>query len=178
MTYFWKGIPVMFTILLLVFLATGVEPQSCNPAVVSYVVRDEKGSVLNATELQTLYAQLPKKIGDAALEAGQVSVAENGQDFYWPESVDWSKGRKQSALEFANAATCTMQLSEITLTFHDLKMHLIFNIKIDRNQPNRRPVVDSLPFQEGTFVLDLKSWSGEPEKIIPAGHWKKVKATL
>ena len=54
----------MFTILLFIFLTTirGVEPQSCNPAVVSYVVRNEKGSVLNETELQALYAQLPKKI--------------------------------------------------------------------------------------------------------------------
>jgi len=177
MAHFWKGITVVFTILLLVFLATGVEPQSCNPAVVSYVVRDEKGTVLNETELQTLYAQLPKKIGDAGLEAGQVSVAENGQDFYWPESVDWSKGRKEPALEFANAATCTMQLSEVTLIYHDRRMHLIFNIEIDRTQPNRRPVVDSLPFQEGKFVLDLKNWSGEPEKIIPASHWKKVAGT-
>ena len=169
----------MITILLLVFLTTirGVEAQSCNPAVVSYVVRDEKGTVLSETELQTIYANLPKTIGDAGLETGQVSLAEDGQSFYWPESVDWSKGKKQPALEFANARTCTMELSEVTLTYHDRRMHLIFNVKIDRTQPNRRPVVDSLPFQEGTFVLDLKSWSGEPEKVIPARHWKKVTGT-
>jgi len=152
----------------------GLEPQSCNPAVVSYVVRDEKGVVLNEAELQTIYAQLPKKIGNAGLEAGQVSVAENGEDFYWPESVDWSRGRKEPALEFANAATCTMQLSEVTLLYHGRKMHLIFNIEIDRTMPNRRPVVESLPFQEGTFVLDLKNWGGESLRIIPASHWKKL----
>jgi hypothetical protein len=163
--------------LLISFIIAGdAEPQSCNPAVVSYLVRDEKGRVLNEAELQTIYAQLPKKIGNAGLEAGQVSLAENGQDFYWPESVDWSKGRKEPALEFANAATCTMQLSEVTLIYHDRKMHLIFNIEIDRTTQNRRPVVDSLPFQEGTFVLDLKNWAGERDKIIPALHWKKLAA--
>src|SRR6266487_1815683 len=137
MAHFWKGITAVFTILLLVFLATGVEPQSCNPAVVSYIVRDEKGSVLNETELQTLYAQLPKKIGDAWLEAGQVSVAENGENFYWPESVDWSKGRKEPALEFANAATCTMQLSEVTLIYHGRRMHLILNTEMYPTQRKR-----------------------------------------
>jgi hypothetical protein len=157
-------------------IAGGAEPQSCNPAVVSYLVRDEKGSVLNEAELQTVYAQLPKKIGDAGLDAGQVSVAENGENFYWPESVNWSRGRKEAALEFANAATCTMQLSEVTLVYHDRKMHLIFNIEIDRTMPNRRPVVDSLPFQDGTFVLDLKNWAGERDRIIPAHHWKKLAA--
>jgi hypothetical protein len=35
-------------------------------------------------------------------------------------------------------------------------------------------VVDSLPFQEGTFVLDLSGWSHAPEEKIPASHWKKV----
>jgi hypothetical protein len=169
----------MFTILLLISLTTvhSVGPQSCNPAVVSYVVRDERGRVLNETELKTIYAQLPKKIGDAGLEAGQVSIAENGENFYWPESVDWSKGRKEPALEFANAATCTMQLSEVTLIYHDRKMHLTFNIGIDRTQPNRRPVVDSVPFQEGTFVLDLKGWAGERDRIIPASHWRKIAET-
>lgn len=169
----------MFTILLLMSLATFrvVEPQSCNPAAVSYVVRDEKGSVLNEAELQTIYAQLPKKIGDAGLEVGEVSVTENGENFYWPESVDWSKGKKEPALEFANAATCTMQLSEVTLIYHERKMHLIFNLEIDRTMPNRRPVVDSLPFQEGTFVLDLKNWAGERDRIIPARYWKRFAGT-
>ena len=166
----------MFTIMLFisVTIAGGPAPQSCNPAAVSYVVRDEKGSVLNEAELQTIYAQLPEKIGNAGLAAGEVSVAENGENFYWPESVDWPRGRKEPALEFANAATCTMQLSEVTLVYHDRKMHLIFNIEIDRTMPNRRPVVDSLPFQEGTFVLDLKNWTGQRDKIIPAHHWKKL----
>jgi hypothetical protein len=169
----------VFFILLFIFLTTirGVEPQSCNPAVVSYVVRDEKGSVLNETELQTVYAQLPKKIGNAALAAGQVSLAEDGQSFYWPESVDWSKGKKKSTLEFANAITCTMQLSEVTLIYHDRRMHLIFDLEIDRTQPNRRPVVDSLPFEEGTFVLDWRNWSGGRDRIIPARQWKKVAGT-
>ena len=42
-----EGVMEVFTILLLISLTTvrSVEPQSCNPAVVSYVVRDEKGQI-------------------------------------------------------------------------------------------------------------------------------------
>jgi hypothetical protein len=54
-------------------------------------------------------------------------------------------------------------------------MRLIFNINIERSQPDRRPVVDSLTFQEGTFVLDLTSSPGKDDKVIPATFWKKSK---
>ena len=149
--------------------------QSCNPAVVNYILRDEKGKVLTETEIKTVYEQLPKAIGDAHLDSGQVSFAEDERTFYWPESVDWQKGRKQPALEFANAATCTMHLTEVTLTYHGKRMRLIFDINIDRSQPDRRLVVDSLPFQEGTFRLDLNGWLGRQDKKIPGQRWKKVK---
>jgi len=55
-------------------------------------------------------------------------------------------------------------------------MRLNFNITIDRSQRDRRPVIDSLPFQEGTFVLDLTSWTRNEDKMIPATLWKKSKA--
>jgi len=92
--------------------------QYCNPAVVNYILRDEKGKVLTETEIKTVYEQLPKVIGDAHLYSGQVSFAEDESSFYRPESADWQKGRKQRALEFANSDTCTMHLTEVTLTYH------------------------------------------------------------
>ena len=149
--------------------------QSCNPAVVNYILRDENGKVLTETETKTIYEQLPKAIGDARLYLGQVSFAEDERTFYWPESVDWQKGRKLPSLEFANSETCTMQLAEVALTYHGKKMRLVFDINIDRSQPDRRLVVDSLPFQEGTFGLDLTGWPGARDQIIPAERWKKVK---
>jgi len=78
------------------------------------------------------------------------------------------------ALGFANAATCTLHLTEVTLTYHDKKMRLIFNVDIARSQSDRRPVVDSIPFQEGTYSLDLKDWKGERDHLVPATKWKKI----
>jgi hypothetical protein len=160
----------------LIFLtATSAHAQSCNPAAVNYIVRDEQGSAIGGDELKALHQQLPKTIGNADTAVGEVSLASDHVSFYRPESVDWDKGRKLPALEFANAKTCTLDFPSVDLTYHGKKMTLIFNLKIDRHQPNRRPVIDSLPFQEGTFVLDLTAWSSEDDKMIPATFWKKSK---
>ena len=149
--------------------------QSCNPAVVYYILRDEKGKVLTGTEIKTVYEQLPKAIGDARLYAGQVSFAEDERTFYWPETVDWQKGRKQPSLEFVNSETCTMQLTEITLIYHGKKMRLVFDINIAKFQSDRRLVVDSLPFQEGTFGLDLRGRPIARDQIISSERWKRLK---
>lgn len=148
--------------------------QYCNPAVVSYLVRDENGNLLSQEELKTLSDQLPKSIGDAHTFLGEVSFADDGQSFYRPESVNWDKGKKLPALQFINAETCTLHFTEITLVYHEKRMRLIFNIEIARSQANRRPVIDSPAFQEGTFELDR---NGEPEgdQITFAANWKKIK---
>jgi hypothetical protein len=97
-----------------------------------------------------------------------------GKSFIRPESVDFEKGKKLPALEFINAKTCTMHLTRVTLVYHEKRMLLIFNIDIARYQSNRRPVVDSIAFQEGTFELD-RSGLPEADEVAPAGRWKKVK---
>jgi hypothetical protein len=168
----------MLALLLGPFLLTltTAKAQSCNPAAVSYIVRDEQGSVIGGEGLKTLQQQLPKSIGNADISIGDVSFASDGVTFYRPESVDWDKGKKVPALEFVNAKTCTLNLPDVDLTYHGKKMHLIFNITIERHQDDRRPVIDSLPFEEGTFVLDLTSWTRHEDKLIPATLWKKSKA--
>ena len=80
---------------------------------------------MTETELKTVYERLPKAIGDARLYSGQVSFAEDERTFYWPESIDWQKGRKQPSLEFVNSETCTMQLTEVALVYHGKKMRLV-----------------------------------------------------
>jgi hypothetical protein len=158
---------------LLFFPLTSVNAQSCNPAVVDYIVRDEKGNVLSGEELKTLHQQLPETIGNAGPAVSEVSFTSDGVTYYWPESVDWDKGKKVSTLEFANAATCTLNLPRVDLEYHGMKMTMIFEISIERHQDDRRLVIDSLPFQSGTFVLDLSGWSHSRDKMIPATRWKK-----
>ena len=168
---------IVFSLLILVFLASVslTQAQYCNPAVVSYIFHDENGKLLSQTELKPVYEQLPKSIGDANTYLGEVSFAEDGKTYYWPESVDWEKGKKVAALQFINNKTCTIHLTEVTLFYHQKKMRLIFNIDIDKTQSDRRPVIDSLPFQEGTFELDLSGMPREEDKTIPSERWKKIK---
>jgi hypothetical protein len=148
--------------------------QSCNPAVVDYIVRDEKGQVLSESAVKSLVSQLPKELGNANVSDTEVSFGPDKNTYFWPEAVEWKDGTKLPALSFANAATCTLHLEELTLTYNNKKMRLIFNIDIARSQNDRRPVIDSLRFQEGTFKLDLTGWTKEENKMIPASRWKKV----
>jgi len=150
-----------------------VSAQSCNPAAVNYIVRDEKGNVLSGEELKTIHQQLPETIGNGNTAVSEVSFTSDGVTYYWPESVDWEKGKKVASLEFANAATCTLNLPRVDLEYHGMKMTVIFEISIERHQDDRRLVIDSLPFQSGTFVLDLSGWSHTRDKMIPATRWKK-----
>ena len=150
-----------------------VDAQSCNPAVVSYLVRDEKGKLLDEVALKSICEQLPKSIGDARIYAGEVSFSADGKTFYRPESLDWEKGRKVPSLHFGNSEACAMHLAEVTLSYHNKMMRLIFNIDITRTQSDRRPVVDARPFQEGTFRLDLGGRQPEADQMISAKRWKK-----
>jgi hypothetical protein len=173
-----KFITVSFVVLLmLVPCASGslIHAQYCNPATVSYIVRDENGQMLSAAELMSVCELLPKSIGEARVYAGESSFADDGKTFYWSESSEWEKGVKVPSLQFINNATCTMNLAEVTLIYHGKKMRLVFNVEIARAQPDRRPVIDSLPFQEGTFELDLSDWSHDTDKIISSERWKQVK---
>jgi len=165
---------ISIIILLICGSASLSQAQSCNPAVVSYLVHDESGKLLSESELKAVQEQLPKSIGDADTFLGEISLAEDGKSFYRPESVNFDKGKKMAALEFINAKTCTMHLSEVTLVYQKKRMRLIFNIDIARNQSNRRPAIDSLVFQEGTFELD-KTGLPEGDELVPSTSWKKVK---
>jgi hypothetical protein len=136
-------------------------------------VRDEQGKVVSVDELASIAGQLPKTIGDATTGANEVSFTSDKSTYYWHENADYDKGSKMPALLFANAATCTMHLGEVTINYHGKQMRLIFNIDIDRSQNDRQQVIDSLQLQNGTFQLDLKDWSRERDKLIPATHWKK-----
>lgn len=162
-------------LLLLLFLPATAHAQSCNPASVEYIVRDEKGVVLSKGELQTIYDQMPKQIGDATVGVNEVSFTPDKLTYYWPESADWDKGTKVPALLFSNAATCTLHLTEVALKYHGRSMRLLFNVDIARRQEDRRQVVDSLRFQNGAFRLDLTKWNHAEDKLIPATHWKRVK---
>ena len=112
-------IEVLVILLGLLFLPLmSVSAQSCNPAAVNYIVRDEKGNALSGEELKSIHQQLPETIGNGKTAVSEVSFTSDGVTYYWPESVDWEKGKKVSSLEFANAATCTLNLPRVDLEYH------------------------------------------------------------
>jgi hypothetical protein len=156
------------------FLLPGIAAaQFCNPATVSYLVRDEKGKLLNSSDLKLLVEKLPQTVGNAKVDTGEVSFKDDMQHYYWSDSTEWSSGKKVAALEFVNASTCTMTLPDATLVYRGKKMRLIFDITIERKQDDRRIVIDAPSFRAGTYRLDLKGWSRDPETMIPAKSWKR-----
>jgi len=164
---------ILWLALFLLFAFKHSFAQSCNPASVFYIVRDEHGKVVSTADLASIAAQLPKTIGDATTGANEISVKPDKLTYYWHEDADFDKGSKMPALLFSNAATCTMHLGEAIIKHQGMTMRLIFNIDIDRRQDDRQQVIDSVELQDGTFHLDLKGWNRERETIIPATHWKR-----
>jgi hypothetical protein len=148
--------------------------QYCSPAIVCYIVRDESGNLLGEAELKSLREQLPDSINDARVSTSVVSFAEDNETYYWSEDVDWKKGRMVPAMEFSNFGECKMYLTEVTLTYKNKTMRLIFDTEYSRSGGYHRQAIDSLPFQEGTFQLDLRGWPERSDKLVPASRWKKV----
>lgn len=159
----------------LVLNGSDIRAQSCNPASVGLLLRDEKGALLSEVDVKSIAASLPKEIGDAGVWVGDTSLAADNKTFYWEEQTVFSTGKKTPALMFTNAGTCTMKLSEVTLEHQGKKMRLTFDIEITRETRDRRPIIDLPKFQNGAFRLDLAGWSHDPHTIIPADRWKSVK---
>lgn len=165
----------LLAVALLLISAGSVDAQYCNPAVVSVIVRDEKGAVLTEDDVKALAATLPQQIGDAEVRASETRLAPDNKSFYWWDQTEWANGRKVPVISFSNYGTCEMKLGEATLEYHGLKMRLTFNLEITRSTNDRRPVIEGPKFQNGAFRLDLTGWSHDPNTIIPAERWKREK---
>jgi hypothetical protein len=141
--------------------------QSCRPAVLKYIVRDERGENLSEAEMQAVR----KQMAQPAAEVSMVSLSEDG-GVYSDYSTEAKEAKtKLPALSYADAKSCELNVKELTLQHEGKTMRLIFNMNIYR----RAFVIDSLPFQRGTFELDLNDISEEDSsRVIPAKRWKKI----
>ncbi|HEX4950137.1 MAG TPA: hypothetical protein VFZ34_25955 [Blastocatellia bacterium] len=155
--------------------AVASSPQFCNPAVVYYLVRDPDGKPLSTAELKAVSELLPESVGGATPYPGEISFQADGKAYFWREQAEWKHGNKVPALEFANAATCEMSLTEVTLTYHKQQMRLCFNLSVVRGGTSNRIVIDGLPFRAGTYALDLSGLSLRDNVMIPAARWKPVR---
>ena len=141
--------------------------QSCRPAVLKYVVRDEKGKNLNEAELESVRKQMAQPAGEVSM----VSLAGDGEIYSEYSAEAKEVKTKLPALYYADAKSCELDVKEVTLQHAGKTMRLIFNLHIYR----RAFVIDSLPFQQGTFELDQKDISEEDSsRVIPAKRWTKI----
>lgn len=145
--------------------------QECEPGALDYIVRDEKGKIFSAQALESIR----KSMLNPAQEVGTVSVGKDGETYRSYQSEGYKAGRKIPALSYVDVGyTCQMKVPEATLTYRGKTMRLIFNVDIPK-LPFHTLVIDSLPFQEGTFKLDLsRKRDGEFSKVLSARRWKKV----
>jgi hypothetical protein len=146
--------------------------QSCRPAVVSYIVRDEKGSVLNETDLGLMSREMTSGWGTR-----KIAFSEDGKSLISEYSEDAKRAVNQvPVLTVSNATKCELWLKEVTLRYGARTMRLVFNLHVYR----RAIAIDSLPFADGTFQLELETeWPNKTEAYqgqshIPAARWKKV----
>jgi hypothetical protein len=171
--------PVVALLIFVAYASTGsIYAQSCHPAAVNYIVRDERGRVLGESELKPVYermAKLPSEVG--SIYVGTAFLATDGKTFYSPYTEERNSGKEVSVIAFGHSGPCQLKFTDATLEYHGKKMRLIFDVDIpSKEQPVRDMVIDSLPFQQGTFKLDLSGLKQEDYRVMAASRWKRVSA--
>lgn len=163
-----KGLFVSALLLSATYLsANEAYGQSCRPAVLKYIVRDEKGKTLSEAALQAVRNEM----AEPKAEVSMVSLSKGGE-VYSEYSAQAKEAKiKLPALTYWDAGSCELDVKEISLQRAGKTMRLIFNMNIYR----RAFAIDSLPFQRGTFELNTKDISEEDSsRVIPAKRWKKI----
>ena len=154
--------------------------QRCPPVGIFYVVHDTDGATLDLAELSTVFEQSPPPGGDGSARLVSLRLAADGS--YLPPGAS---GGPIPALLIMGKDECQLRLTEMTLVHRQRRMRLIFNVAqrwVTGAEATVRPlkapyfmIVDSIPFREGTFELDLAGWLAPFEKW---GDWKSEYPTI
>ena len=157
----------MKTLLCLLLISAScifAQAQSCRPAELNYIVRDEKGKMMTEADTQKVFAQMPKP----AQGVHTLDVAADGTLVGYSARPAASK---IAAIYYVDAKTCQLKIDEFTLKHAGRTMRLIFALDLER----RSYTFDSVPFQTGTYRLDQTNLTDtDNNSIIPATRWKKV----
>ena len=186
-----KGRAVL-TLLMTALPVATVEAQRCPYTAAYYVVRGEDGVVLSEAELQIVYEASPKPTGDD-LGVFLGTLLQRADGTYAHPNFQ-REGTKVPVLDFHGRDECFVHLREVTLVYHQRRMRLIFDVEIapvtfgEAADYQRRPklpsivVVESPPFREGTFRLDVAGWLAQftrwaESTTISAAFWKDAPDT-
>ena len=164
----------------LFLLAGSVIPtfaQYCPGSELAYIVRDEKGKIINPATLDA-----PDFIEESVKTVSYAEI-EKKRDGYWRlgEAVKTARAKKQgdldketgnfNALHITAGGACSLSKTvTFKLTLGSRTMNLIFRFVPPKNDAGEVFIVDSLPFQQGTFEIEL------PEKsdYYAPDQWRKT----
>jgi len=131
----------MFLIVPAVILGTKVSAQSHGPCEIIYLVRDEKGELLDPAQLDSIIS--PK---GEEMKAGTAFIKN-------PDGTATSEVKcLKSRLDLGGRP---VSLSEMTLKYRGQLMRLRFNLQL----VEEKRVIDSIPFRQGVFQLDKGKWN-------------------
>jgi hypothetical protein len=152
------------------FAARRAEAQSCRPSQLFYVVRDERGRVMDPAGLQApnFIEDMIGVVKTARDSTGSMAV-EIGLDKEKTRSLLLQKfgSEKVRALYEVRGSCRFSETINFKLTLHQKNMNLILKVRGAGDF-----LVDSLPFQQGTFQIDLSNPPGRG--FFPATMWRKV----
>ena len=161
---------ILFSVTLYL-LPASASAQICAGSNLRYVVRNELGKVIDPTGVYETKA----KSGSPKLFSIEIDELQDAQKIV--KGITGNSARVIHATGMCNFR----EPVRVTLKLKGKEMNLTFLMPRFSEYESRSFVVDSLPFQPGTFEIDLSAvrevnpagdWSGS---FFPARGWKKVK---
>jgi hypothetical protein len=147
--------------------SAGAHGQICSGSQLSYVVRNEQGVAIDGARK------------DLTIGPGKVAGPSwtSNRDFRYndqtPKTISSLRGRI-AVLETSGMCTFTESV-KLQLALKGKRMSLTFLTPKLSEYDSRDFFVDSVPFQQGTFEIELKADPKGASLFYPAAGWKKVK---
>lgn len=174
------GLFAALNLLLVVFCASSAQAQSCPSGELAYVVRDTNGKIIDPSKLDApdfieesvikfTYAEADEKregrwaLGDAVRTAREKKQG----------NLDRETGNFYALHQWSNDGCNFKEPVIYKLTLGDKTMNLVFRFAAGQSGWGEVLLVDSLPFQQGTFEIGL------PEKTdyYAPTNWRKTSDT-
>src|ERR1044071_2086060 len=170
----------LFALLLMVSLHLVAKAQVCGGAsmvssTLQYIARDAKGAAIDAASKDLVVAKSDSSRRDWTI---------SGKDFIGNYKGEWSVKAPQpiidlvgkvSVIKASSSPRCNFAAAQtLELTMNGKTMRLIF---LTPHLPQYQSVeflVDSIPFQEGMFSIDLPTVPDGVPKFYEAKGWQKI----
>jgi hypothetical protein len=165
-----RPIPILLSILLAcVALAAPAAAQHCWPASVSLLVRDEAGALINPNALDG-YTFTPERPDSSDQQHG---LGRRTDDRWMPLAP-----RGTYSLHWWGRGDCRVHLDEVVLRRGGGEMRLRLNLRLDtdRDPGPTEYVIDTPPFQPGTWELALPLPQGRQRGAaqVTADRWRRL----